>query len=108
MKPALIAIALSIVPVAGHAQTPEQRAAALGNHREGYERVRFVCLAEGISMPSWDEKNRGDLATEALMARSDEFYRYGAQKGVASANALIAEATAKKMLPKVCDAYKNE
>ncbi|MFK4537300.1 hypothetical protein ABIF96_003092 [Bradyrhizobium ottawaense] len=112
MKPTPLSIAavlLLAAPAAAAEGTVEQKAWIAGSLHEQWERVRFVCLAEGIPMPTFAEKHGADLNTTVMLmeVKYPDYYRAGARKGVAEVNELIGTSVRSKMLPKLCETFKN-
>lgn len=68
-------------------QTQEKTAAAIGEVYEVFARSRFLCLAKGYPMPTWEELKPG-LTNVVERPKRDygPFYMLGAEKGIAQAN----------------------
>ncbi|WP_315729845.1 hypothetical protein [Bradyrhizobium sp. SZCCHNRI2010] len=94
MKSALLSIAVAVVStMAAHATTDEQAAFAAGQVRSAYDRVRFICLANGFPMQTYEQLHPGEQKLHGqLKAKYPDFYAAGAAKGVRSANAIMSDA----------------
>ncbi|WP_368508195.1 hypothetical protein [Bradyrhizobium lupini] len=87
---ASLAVLASIAPAM--AQTPEKTATTIGEASEGFARSHFLCLSKGVRMPTWEELHPGSAAVlEAAKRDYPEFYKLGAEKGIAQANDTLSD-----------------
>ena len=93
MKFVLASLAVITLIAPAMSQTPEKTATTIGEAAEGYARSRFLCLSKGVRMPTWEELRPGSAAVvEAAKRDYPEFYKLGAEKGIAQANDTLSDA----------------
>ena len=76
---------------AAYAATIEETAVAAGRLEGSYNRARFLCLAAGIPMVTYAERQPGLVDTVADMkARHPDFFALGAENGFELANRTLS------------------
>jgi hypothetical protein len=87
--------AVAVLAAPARAATMEQVAVAAGQNEAHYNRVRFICLANGINMDAYEKSHSRDKdgakLDAKLKAAYPDFYAAGAARGIQTANNILRD-----------------
>lgn len=96
---------LVVLSTGVRAETPERLTTLAGKMREGFERARFLCLAEGYPTVTYELYHAALIPTQnQLKAKYPEFWAHGAAQGIAEVDQLWSEKFKRET---ICEIYRN-
>lgn len=89
---ATVAATLISISPAAAGTTNEIRAQIYGKNRGSYERARVICLADGISLQTYEQKHPEEFkVSESLRINYPGFYAQGVERGTIEINNMLSD-----------------